>query len=463
MRSVPAHPRRFSGRDAEPGALTSASADAEWTPLREVMIHRPGIEMVFGLLQPYAFLYERAFSFTEAVREHRQLQLALEDEGIKVRTLQQFALEVAEANPGVARGVRVQIPKIVKYTGPAEMVRRSRETLRQNLKEFDAETLFQILLLQPSIRLDRRAGFRGIAPQVALHTPLANLCYMRDQQALTRRGFILGRMAKPQRRLESWITGTVLRGARAPVVGEVKAPGTFEGGDFIPGGEWALLGVGDRTNWSAVRQILRMPHGYDEIAVVEQPSHPLLPPGDRDPMINMHLDTYVNLAGHDVAVGSDLLLKVARTQVYRRRGSRMAPEGLPTNLADYLERRGVQVVPISTIEQMSYASNFLTIRDHHIVAVDVGRTAERVLAQLAKAAKRRPRRYGRLFWTASRELRELQSTDELFPRSPSLRSTRVRVRSLPLEEITGGYGGAHCLTCVLSRRLMAREGMRGST
>jgi len=452
MSSVPASPRHFSGKDAEPGALTGASADAEWSPLREVMIHRPGIEMVFGLLQPYAFLYERAFSFTEAVREHRQLQSTLEEEGVKVRTLQQLALEVAEAHPGVARRVRAQIPKIVKYTGPAEMVRRSRETLRQNLKEFDAETLFQILLLQPSIRLDRRAGFRGIAPQVALHTPLANLCYMRDQQALTRRGFILGRMAKPQRRLESWITGTVLRGARAPIVGEVKAPGTFEGGDFIPGGEWALLGVGDRTNWSAVRQILRMPHGYDEIAVVEQPSHPLLPPGERDPMINMHLDTYMNLAAHDVAIGSELLLRVARTRVYRRRGSRMVPAGRPTNLADYLGQRGVQVVPISTIEQMSYASNFLTIRDHHIVAVDVGRTAERVLAQLAQGAKRRPRRYGRLYRTAKRELDALRGSGELFPRNPALRSAGVTVRSLPLEEITGGYGGAHCLTCVQRRQ-----------
>ncbi len=451
MSSVPASPRRFSGKDAESGALTGASADAEWSPLREVMIHRPGIEMVFGLLQPYAFLYERAFSFTEAVREHRQLQSALEGEGVKVRTLQQLALEVAEANPGVARRVRAQIPKIVKYTGPAEMVRRSRETLRQNLKEFDAETLFQILLLQPSIRLDRRAGFRGIAPQVALHTPLANLCYMRDQQALTRRGFILGRMAKPQRRLESWITGTVLRGARAPIVGEVRAPGTFEGGDFIPGGEWALLGVGDRTNWAAVWQILRMPHGYDEIAVVEQPSHPLLPSGERDPMINMHLDTYMNLAGHDVAVGSELLLKVARTRVYCRRGSRMVLAGRPTNLADYLERRGVQVVPISTIEQMSYASNFLTIRDHHIVAVDVGRTAERVIAQLGLGAKRRRRRYGRLYRTAKLELDGLRGSGELFPRNPALRSVGVTVRSLPLEEITGGYGGAHCLTCVQRR------------
>ena len=452
MRSVSAQSNPSRGTETGVGVLAGASADAEWSPLREVMIHRPGIEMVFGLLQPYAFLYERAFSFTEAVREHRQLQSALEEEGVKVRTLQQLALEVAERDPRFARKVRAQIPRIVRYTGPAEMVRRSRETLDQNLREFDAETLFQILLLQPSIRLDRRAGFRGIAPQVALHTPLANLCYMRDQQALTRQGFILGRMAKPQRRLESWITGTVLRGARAPIVGEVKAPGTFEGGDFIPGGEWALLGVGDRTNWSAVRQILRMPHGYEEIAVVEQPSHPLLPPGERDPMINMHLDTYMNLAGHDVAVGSELLLSVARTQVYRRRSSRMVPAGRPTNLADYLGQLGVQVVPISTIEQMSYASNFLTIRDHHIVAVDVGRTAERVLAQLAQGAKRRPRRYGRLYRTAKRELDDLRGLGELFPRNPALRSAGVTVRSLPLEEITGGYGGAHCLTCVQRRQ-----------
>jgi arginine deiminase len=415
------------------------------------MIHRPGIEMVFGLLQPYAFLYERAFSFTEAVREHRRLQSALEEEGVKVRTLQQFSLEVAEQDPRFTRRVRAQIPRIVRYTGPAEMVRRSRETLRQNLKEFDPETLFQILLLRPSIRLDRRAGFRGIAPQVALHTPLANLCYMRDQQALTQRGFILGRMAKPQRRLEAWITGAVLRGARAPIVGEVKAPGTFEGGDFIPGGDWALLGVGDRTNGSAVRQILRMPLGYEEIAVVEQPTHPLLPPGDRDPMINMHLDTYLNLAGHDVAVGSELLLKVARTSVYRRRGSRLVRIDRPTNLASYLEGKGVEVVPISTIEQMSYASNFLAIRDRRIIAVDVSRTADRVLAHLAQGARRRPARYGRLYRTARGELEELRSSGTLFPRTPKLRSAGVSVQSLRLEEITGGYGGAHCLTCVQRR------------
>jgi arginine deiminase len=168
-------------------------------------------------------------------------------------------------------------------------------------------------------------------------------------------------------------------------------------------------------------------------------------------MINMHLDTYVNLAGHDVAVGSELLLKVARTQVYRRQGSRMLRVERPTTLFRYLQRQGIGVVPISTIEQMSYASNFLTTREHHIVAVDVGRTADRVLTHIAQGARRRPGRYGRLYRTAKRELDELRSSGALFPRHPALRTAGVTVRSLPLEEITGGYGGAHCLTCVQRR------------
>ena len=48
-------------------------ARAEWDPLREVLVHRPGVEMFFGLLEPYSFLYEEAFSLTGAIAEHRAL------------------------------------------------------------------------------------------------------------------------------------------------------------------------------------------------------------------------------------------------------------------------------------------------------------------------------------------------------------------------------------------------------
>ena len=43
---------------------------AEWHTLQNVIIHRPGIEMFFGLMEPYSFLFERAFSMDEAVYEH---------------------------------------------------------------------------------------------------------------------------------------------------------------------------------------------------------------------------------------------------------------------------------------------------------------------------------------------------------------------------------------------------------
>ena len=43
---------------------------AEWDRLRKVIVHKPDIEMFFGLLDPSASLYERAFNQTAALKEH---------------------------------------------------------------------------------------------------------------------------------------------------------------------------------------------------------------------------------------------------------------------------------------------------------------------------------------------------------------------------------------------------------
>ena len=50
---------------------------SEWDPLRKVVIHRPGIEMFLGLLEPYGSLYERAFSRDGAREEHEFLERVL--------------------------------------------------------------------------------------------------------------------------------------------------------------------------------------------------------------------------------------------------------------------------------------------------------------------------------------------------------------------------------------------------
>jgi arginine deiminase len=420
--------------------------------LREVLIHRPGIEMFFGLMEPFSFLYERAFRIEEATREHASLERALHDAGVTVRRLIHLAIEVGARRPDFLDRVRARVPGIVRYSGPRPIVERARTALHQNLDKFDDETLFNILLLRPSVRLARRSGERAILPTVELRTPLANLCFLRDQQALTANGYVLGRMSKPQRREEPALTGALLRTWGADIVAEVGSPGTFEGGDFLPMGEIALLGTGDRTNASAVRQILRAPIGFDEIAVVHQPSHPALPGDDPDPMIDMHLDTYLNLPGEGLAVGCAPLLDRARTRTYRRNGrGTMVPSPKTVSLREFLASRKFQIVEITTLEQMSYASNFLCLSDRKILAVEVERQVDRVILTLGRAAADNPHRYRALLALVRKERDRLREHRDFFPHSRSLRNVGVRAIPLSLAEITGGYGGAHCLTCAVRR------------
>jgi arginine deiminase len=455
--------RRATSRSGTPTPIPGVSfaegtrARAEWHDLCEVMIHRPGIEMFFGLMEPYSFLYERAFRIEEATYEHTVLEHALTEEGITVRRLLHLAIEVGTRHPEFLEQVRHQVLDIVHYEGPKEMVERSRAALRRNLDTFDGETLFNILLLRPSVRLAQDPGYRAIMPTVSLDTPLANLYFMRDQQALTPSGYLLGRMSKPQRRQEPMLTGALLRTWGADIVTAIRAPGTFEGGDFMPMGDFALLGTGDRTNAAGVRQILAAPLGFDEVGVVHQPLHPSIPDDDPDPMIDMHLDTYLNIPGNGLAVGCDALLDRARTDVYRRNGRGvLVPDPKRTTLREYLTRKHFEILPISTLEQMSYASNFLCVKDRRILAVEVEQEVDRVITTLAAAARSNPNRYTGLLALVRKERAALQDAHEFFPRKRSLSEHGVSVVPLSLQEITGGYGGAHCMTCVVRREAPAR-------
>ncbi len=425
---------------------------AEWDPLNEVVIHRPGIEMFFGLMAPSSFLYERAFSMDEAIHEHKELEHALVSSGVKVHRLKRLAVRLAGENPELLQRARAYAVDIVKFQGPSEDVRRARREFKKSVTDLDAETIFNILLLRPGVALEKK-GAGVVLPRVTLDVPLANLYFMRDQQAVSDRGVLVGRMSKPQRQMEPLITAEILEMAGARIAYRVKPPGTFEGGDFMPAGEFAMLGLGDRTNRSGVDQILGKGLGFEEVAVVQQPSHPLIPGDQPDPMINMHLDSYLNVAGKGIAVGCVPLLKRAKVEVYKRtpRGAYRRQPGGP-NIHDYLVAHGFTVVPITTLEQMCYASNFLCLRDRKIMAVEVEKVADKVLRNLEFQSRLLPHRYKRLFEEARDENARLRESGQFFPHKREFIDLGVDTTTLSLEEITGGYGGAHCMTCVLSRK-----------
>lgn len=425
---------------------------AEWHPLEEVVVHRPGIEMFFGLLEPFSFLYERTFSMDEAIFEHMNLEHTLEAEGVRVHRLKRLAIRLIREHREMADKVRNKALHMVKFRGPRGVARKAEREFAAGLNELDPETLFNIMILRPSISLVRGKDERTVYPRPTLDVPLANLVFMRDQQAVTDRGIAVGRMSKPQRRMEPLITSTVLEMAGKEVACEVKAPGTFEGGDFIPAGEFAMIGIGDRTNRSGVNQVLRSGIDFYEVAVVHQPLHPLVPENEPDPMVNMHLDTYLNLAGPDIAVGCETLLRRAKVEVYRRSPDGSYTKNANTILYDYLRAKGFSIVPVTTLEQMCYASNFLCLRDRRILAVEVEKVVPKVLNKLARTASENPHRYHALLMQTQNEYTELRQSGRFFPRKKEFDELGVEAVTVQLQEITGGYGGAHCMTCVLERR-----------
>ncbi len=83
--------------------------------------------------------------------------------------------------------------------------------------------------------------------------------YVRDAACVTGHGVILCRMGKALRKEEPRAVGEFCAGAGFPVLGEIREPGTLEGGDVV----WldektAAIGHGYRTNAEGIRQFRQL-------------------------------------------------------------------------------------------------------------------------------------------------------------------------------------------------------------
>ncbi|HUH79072.1 MAG TPA: arginine deiminase family protein [Methanoregula sp.] len=428
-----------------------AYARAEWDRLHSVVIHRPGMEMFFGLLEPYASLYERAFSQDGALSELRHLEEILRrDFGVRVIHLRETITSRADEDPRI-RELLVQAGReSVTFRGDQKEARLALLELEKTIPLHDAGFFFDLLLVHPSVGLAVGRGAREIDSSVTGRQPLSNLYFMRDQQAVTANGVIVGSMAKPQRRREPVVTRLFWEATGTPLAAGIRGPGTFEGGDFLPLGDFALVCTGDRTNREGVGQFLAAKPGYDEIGVVRQPAHPLAG-GEPDPMVAMHLDTWFNVASAGIAIGAEPLMREAKVEPFVREGDGYRREGEETDLFTYVRAKGFDVIGITTLEQMAYAPNFLCIRDGTILAVEVDRTAKEVLRTLAEKAAMMPARYGALHALAQRDYEKLRREGQFFPHKKEVYSHDIDAVPVSLTNLTGGYGAAHCLTCPVRR------------
>lgn len=430
-----------------------ARARAEWERLSKVMVHTPGIEMRLGLLAPYASLYERAFRGSDALLEHERLRYVLErDFGVEVLTLKDTLLKITKSD----RAKRVELVQLalrfISFRGSREEVANAKQQLLNSFESYDEEHFFSIILLNPLIDLSKGKGTRAMYVDITARQPLSNLYFMRDQQVVTDKGIFVGRMSKPQRRRESLLTSFLWRAMDLNLLHETREPGRLEGGDFMPMKDFALLGVGDRTDLDGAKQLMKHGIGFDEIAVVHQPKHPLM--GQQDKMVSMHLDTYFNCVSSGLVVGNELLLKNAQIEVYEKKGEgrySKRKENKELNLFQYLKEKKFDIININTLEQICYASNFLCIKENVILAVETDRIVKGALYNLQQNALKNPSKYGRLYDQAMKDYSELKSTGGFFPHKKEIYEYGVDAYPINLTNLTGGYGGAHCMTCNLLR------------
>ncbi len=417
---------------------------AEWHKLTKVMMHRPGTEIDYAMLSPRPFLFERPYKTRVAIEEHQELEETLKQNGVQVEILSDFILKKADADQSFRSALEKKVLSLVRFYGNIESAGAAQAELEKNLSLLDSSTLFKIMTLEPSIdlKLDVAEGLEY--PTVYSNLPLANLYFMRDQQAVAPGGVLLGNMKRKQRMREPDITEFVLKEAfKEPKLHRISGNGIFEGGDYMPADKFCMIGIGSRTNLDGAMQALASGYlQFEEVAIVENPIYDFMENLPKDPMVNMHLDTYFNLAGDGIAVGSEELMKKAKVTIYPGKLEEELKPMEETTLYDYLRAKNFNFINLGVSEQLSYSSNFLTVADRRIITVNVSNVLQRLLKEHVF-----PRN---VEMEVIRDM-EKKGEENLFPNRKEIKDLGIESIPVHLSELTGGYGGAHCMTASLER------------
>ncbi len=410
---------------------------SEWGRLKRVIMHRPGTEITYAMLAPKPFLFERPFNYSIADREHKNLQAVLEENGVHVDILEDLIVNTADKNSSFRKKLEDKILSLVNFYGTSESMENARRDLEKNIEYIDSLSLFQALIMEPSI--DLKEYVTGIQyPRVYSNLPLANLYFMRDQQAVSS-GVLIGNMKMQQRRRETDITSFVFKEILGAKLKRIEN-GFFEGGDFIPAGNFCLIGTGNRTNESGAIEAMNSGiFDFDRIVIISNPLYGFM--DGHDLMVNMHLDTYFNIPAAGTVITSVELAKSAQATVYVKNTDGKYSGDSRTTLYEFMKGEGYNFIDLGISEQLSYSSNFLTVSDGKIIAIDSARVIEKLLAE-------------NVFDDITREhiVTDMRlRKGKMFPDRKEVYNSGIDVIKIDLSEITGGYGGAHCMTSAVDR------------
>jgi arginine deiminase len=388
------------------------TARAEYDRLQAVRVHEPGLEVWSGAVDPTSNLFETVFAPDQARRQHRRYVDVLESNGVTVHTL-----------AGDLRSADALDPLFEEYVTIDPDV--DRESVRASL---DAHETLQLILSRARIEPGN-----DTPASVHVEGPISNIFFQRDTTILGDKGPILCSMTSPVRQPEVPIVERAWTGIDATIAHRATT-GPIEGGEFIPLGEFALLGVSGvvdgeehvlRTSYDAALELLEAGAlGFEEVGLVRAPieADRALAAEHDSPSRLMHLLGWFNVAAAGIAVTFPSLARAATVDVYER-----GPDGYDrresTTLAAYLDEKDYDVVAASPAER--WPTNFVTIDGGLVVP----------LYEPDETGAYRP---------------------ENNPTIEALKDRGVSIvpdgEGLPTGPLTNGAGGLHCMTTPVSRQ-----------
>lgn len=413
----------FAGLPLSMGAQNDETAEptypiAEYDRAATIVMHEPNEELFVGTMHPAAVLFMDYFNADKAAEEHEAYQDILRKTGANVVTVRDLLLKGCVDEEGNAvegaelDALREFASHYLTYTCSEGVDPAEQETYRQEmLAKFQPGDLVDIILLQPEIILRKTDINTSFEASYQLH-PVMNLFFMRDQAITTSKGVVIGKMNSSQRRTESDIAEFCYRKLGERPIYRIEGEDAFlEGGDYLPFGTLSFIGCGLRTTQAAIDQLLEHDLiGKDTLVVVRD---------QWKSQDQMHLDTYFNIIDRDLvtmcanrveAQPDDIDFLTADIYAKNTEGSfEKVASGVP--FTEFLTKRGIDIIPIEKADELNYANNFLTVGARKIVMV------------------------------AGQSL-ELQT---------QLREHGVDVTWAYLDNLTHGYGAAHCMTQVVRR------------
>jgi arginine deiminase len=279
--------------------------DSEVGPLRQVILHRPDLELKRLTPDNAAdLLFDDVLWVAEAQAEHDAFAAVLRERGVVVHYYGELfaqTLEIAEARSYVLD--RIFDPRL---HGPlaADALREAVAGLSSaDLARFliGGITKREIIQLGPE---PKSIAFRSLDPDDFVLYPLPNLLYQRDTSSWIYGGVSVNAMRRRARMRETvsdeamyrWHPMFAAGGFEIWLHGEDAAPATIEGGDILVLGDGAVLvGMSERTQPQAVEMLahrLFSASAAERLVAIDMPKSRAF----------MHLDTVLTMADHGVFV-----------------------------------------------------------------------------------------------------------------------------------------------------------------